>query len=79
MCSPAKTNLFLRITRKREDGFHELASVFQALGLGDTLDISKLDSGTGMEPVRISGRLCCGAIVLTLAACSRRHPVVQRG
>lgn len=44
--SPAKTNLFLRITRKREDGFHELASVFQALGLGDTLDISKLDSGT---------------------------------
>ena len=27
--SPAKTNLFLRITRKREDGFHELASVFQ--------------------------------------------------
>lgn len=76
--SPAKTNLFLRITRKREDGFHELASVFQvtacmacalagaapprrsarvtvptrdprakqALGLGDTLEISKLDGGT---------------------------------
>lgn len=44
--SPAKTNLFLRITRKREDGFHELASVFQALGLGDTLEFSKLDSGS---------------------------------
>ena len=28
--SPAKTNLFLRITKKRDDGFHELASVFQA-------------------------------------------------
>ena len=31
LCSPAKTNLFLRITRKREDGFHELASVFQVI------------------------------------------------
>jgi len=45
--SPAKTNLFLRITKKRDDGFHELASVFQALGLGDTLEISRLpDSAT---------------------------------
>mmetsp|Transcript_2131 Transcript_2131/g.5009 ORF Transcript_2131/g.5009 Transcript_2131/m.5009 type:complete len:363 (-) Transcript_2131:168-1256(-) len=41
--SPAKTNLFLRITRKRDDGFHELASVFQALGLGDTLSFETLE------------------------------------
>jgi len=60
--SPAKTNLFLRITRKREDGFHELASVFQALGLGDTLQFSKLEGGTedilscNVEEVPLDGK-----------------------
>ncbi|MFC2049076.1 4-(cytidine 5'-diphospho)-2-C-methyl-D-erythritol kinase [Chlamydiota bacterium] len=35
--SPAKINLFLRILGKRPDGYHELASLFQAINLGDTL------------------------------------------
>ena len=36
--APSKINLFLRILRKREDGYHELASLFQAVSLTDTLD-----------------------------------------
>ena len=44
--SPCKINLFLRIIRKREDGFHDLASLFQAVGFGDTLNLS-LTSGDG--------------------------------
>lgn len=43
--SPCKINLFLRIIRKREDGFHDLASLFQAIGFGDTLELTKLDDG----------------------------------
>ncbi len=35
--SPCKINLFLRIIRKREDGFHDLASLFQTIGFGDML------------------------------------------
>jgi 4-diphosphocytidyl-2-C-methyl-D-erythritol kinase len=35
--SPAKINLFLSITEKRPDGFHNLASLFQAVSLGDWL------------------------------------------
>ena len=50
--SPAKTNIFLRITRKRDDGFHELASVFQALGLGDTLDFSVMDKRASQDELR---------------------------
>lgn len=38
--SPCKINLFLRIIRKRDDGFHDLASLFQAVGFGDTLHLS---------------------------------------
>ncbi|XP_026412145.1 4-diphosphocytidyl-2-C-methyl-D-erythritol kinase, chloroplastic/chromoplastic-like [Papaver somniferum] len=38
--SPCKINVFLRITRKREDGFHELASLFHVISLGDTIKFS---------------------------------------
>lgn len=41
--SPCKINLFLRIIRKREDGFHDLASLFQAIGFGDTLELGPLE------------------------------------
>lgn len=40
--SPCKINLFLRIIKKREDGFHDLASLFQAIGFGDTLEMTPL-------------------------------------
>jgi 4-diphosphocytidyl-2-C-methyl-D-erythritol kinase len=35
--SPAKVNLRLEIVRKREDGYHELRTVFQKIALHDTL------------------------------------------
>ena len=35
--SPAKINLFLKIIQKRKDGYHDLASLFQAIDLHDTL------------------------------------------
>lgn len=38
--SPAKVNLFLRLLNKRADGYHELASLFQAVDLMDILHIS---------------------------------------
>lgn len=37
--SPAKMNLFLRIVRRREDGYHELASLFQTIDLCDRLHV----------------------------------------
>lgn len=35
--SPAKLNLFLHITGRRDDGYHNLQTVFQLLNWGDTL------------------------------------------
>ncbi|XP_060963426.1 4-diphosphocytidyl-2-C-methyl-D-erythritol kinase, chloroplastic-like [Cannabis sativa] len=38
--SPCKINVFLRITSKREDGYHDLASLFHVISLGDVLKFS---------------------------------------
>jgi len=43
--SPCKINLFLRIIRKRPDGFHDLASLFQTIGFGDMLHLKLEESG----------------------------------
>ena len=38
---PPKVNLYLRVVRRREDGYHELETVFQSVGGGDTLFASE--------------------------------------
>ena len=38
--SPAKLNLFLHITGRRQDGYHELQTIFQFVDLCDTLTFS---------------------------------------
>lgn len=42
--SPAKLNLFLHITGKREDGYHNLQTVFRLLDWGDTLYFWRQDN-----------------------------------
>ena len=37
LLSPAKLNLFLHITGRREDGYHDLQTLFQLLDWGDSL------------------------------------------
>ena len=43
--APAKINLFLHITGRRSDGYHELQTLFQLLDYGDELDFLKTDDG----------------------------------
>lgn len=43
--SPAKLNLFLYITSKRADGYHELQTLFQFLDFGDDIQIEITDDG----------------------------------
>lgn len=43
LASPAKINLFLRVLRRRSDGYHELASLFQTVDLCDRLQMSLSD------------------------------------
>jgi 4-diphosphocytidyl-2-C-methyl-D-erythritol kinase len=41
--SPAKINLFLRIVGRRPDGYHDLASLFQAIDLYDTIHFAEAE------------------------------------
>lgn len=43
--APAKLNLFLHVTGRRADGYHELQTVFQFLDYGDELRFEVDDSG----------------------------------
>ncbi|MES2122187.1 MAG: 4-(cytidine 5'-diphospho)-2-C-methyl-D-erythritol kinase [Chlamydiota bacterium] len=53
LLSPAKVNLFFRVLRKRSDGYHEIASLYQAINLFDTLrvSLSGSDQLTCTDPV----------------------------
>ncbi|KAF3330715.1 4-diphosphocytidyl-2-C-methyl-D-erythritol kinase [Carex littledalei] len=48
--SPCKINVFLRITGKRVDGYHDLASLFHVISLGDTIKFS-------LSPTKTKDRL----------------------
>lgn len=43
LLSPAKLNLFLHITGRRADGYHQLQTVFQLLNYGDKLDFELIN------------------------------------
>jgi 4-diphosphocytidyl-2-C-methyl-D-erythritol kinase len=43
--APAKLNLFLHVTGRRPDGYHELQTVFQLLDRGDLLDFRVREDG----------------------------------
>jgi 4-diphosphocytidyl-2-C-methyl-D-erythritol kinase len=44
--SPAKLNLFLHVTSKREDGYHNLETLFQFIDLFDEIEIEKTLDGS---------------------------------
>ena len=48
--APAKLNLFLHVTGRRPDGYHELQTVFQLIDLSDTIAISLREDGRIERP-----------------------------
>ncbi len=52
--SPAKLNLFLDVLHRRDDGYHELETLFVALDWGDDVTVT-LDSGRDDVCLEVSG------------------------
>jgi len=47
--SPAKINLFLQVLKKRDDGYHEIRTLMQAVDLCDELTLEKTASGISIS------------------------------
>jgi 4-diphosphocytidyl-2-C-methyl-D-erythritol kinase len=65
LASPAKLNLFFRVLGKKDDGYHAIASLYQAVSLCDTLhvELSREEALTCTHPF-----LTCSASNLVLRA-----------
>ena len=48
--APAKLNLFLHVTGRRADGYHELQTLFQLIDLADTVTIAVREDGLIERP-----------------------------
>ena len=62
--SPAKINLFLHITGKRSDGYHDLQTVFRLLDWGDYLHFLVSDKATVIDKTADVDRLCRQLLLL---------------
>lgn len=65
--SPAKINLFLHITGKRTDGYHNLQTVFRLLDWGDYLHFSVMNKTTTftVDNTLDADKLCHQLLILT--------------
>ena len=72
--APAKLNLFLHVTGRRPDGYHELQTVFQLIDFADSLDFETRTDGEirrvgGPAEVPAGDDLCVRAARKLQAAC----------
>ncbi len=74
--APAKLNLGLEILGRRPDGYHELATIFQAVALHDTLTARPAPDLTLRADPALGGE---GNLVLRAARALATHAGVSRG
>jgi 4-diphosphocytidyl-2-C-methyl-D-erythritol kinase len=77
--APAKLNLFLHITGRRADGYHNLQSVFQLLDWGDTLHFNRRNDGRIMRTTEVEGVPAEQDLTVRAAMLLKQHTGTQEG
>lgn len=49
LAAPGKVNLFLKVLHRRDDGFHELETLFQAVDVCDQVTVTRTGSGVQLD------------------------------
>jgi 4-diphosphocytidyl-2-C-methyl-D-erythritol kinase len=71
--APAKLNLFLHVTGRRDDGYHRLETLLVAIDLGDTITLTCRDDGVIARTSELPGVAPEDDLVVRAAAALRRE------
>ncbi len=77
--APAKLNLFLHVTGRRDDGYHELQTIFQFIDLQDQIRIEITDSGEIRRPAGLEGVREEDDLVVHAAKALQKHTGTTSG
>jgi 4-diphosphocytidyl-2-C-methyl-D-erythritol kinase len=77
--APAKLNLFLHVTARRPDGYHELQTLFQLIDLCDTITIALREDGRLERPVGPANIASHEDLTLRAALALQQHTGSGRG
>ncbi|WP_321854479.1 4-(cytidine 5'-diphospho)-2-C-methyl-D-erythritol kinase [Paraburkholderia tropica] len=77
--APAKLNLFLHITGRRPNGYHDLQTVFQLLDWGDTLHFTRRHDGRITRTVEVEGVPAEHDLTVRAAKLLKEHTGTQEG
>ena len=77
--APAKLNLFLHITGRRPNGYHDLQTVFQLLDWGDTLHFTRRRDGRITRTVEVEGVPAEDDLTVRAAAGDMQEEIEFRG
>ncbi len=77
--APAKLNLFLRLIGRREDGYHDLQTVFRLLDWGDEIRLRRRQDGQLRRLSRVSGVSPSQDLTIRAAALLQRHAGTSLG
>lgn len=77
--APAKLNLFLHITGRRPDGYHDLQTVFQLLDWGDTLHFARRNDGRITRRTEVEGVPAGHDLTVRAATLLKQHTGTQLG
>jgi len=77
--APAKLNLCLYLGPRRDDGLHELCSLFEPLALADPIEVSERPSGEADEVLcaGVTGENLAARALAALRASGWRHPPLR--